>query len=128
MERAAILAKCDLETGIVYEFPELQGIIGSYYARMDGEGDAVSAAVREHYLPAHAGDRLPEGIIGSVVSLADRIDTIAGCFCVGLIPTGAADPYGLRRHAFAVFWLCRRFLVRRSAAHREAGDEEEREQ
>jgi glycyl-tRNA synthetase beta chain len=105
VERAALLSKCDLETGIVYEFPELQGIIGSYYARMDGEGDAVSAAVREHYLPAHAGDRLPEGIIGSVVSLADRIDTIAGCFCVGLIPTGAADPYGLRRHAFAVIQI-----------------------
>ncbi len=105
VERAALLSKCDLETGIVYEFPELQGIIGSYYAKMDGESADVSAAVREHYLPAHAGDRLPEGILGSVVSLADRIDTIAGCFSVGLIPTGAADPYGLRRHAFAVIQI-----------------------
>lgn len=61
VERAALLCKCDLETGIVYEFPELQGIIGSYYARMDGEPDDIATAVREHYLPAYAGDRLPEG-------------------------------------------------------------------
>jgi glycyl-tRNA synthetase beta chain len=105
VERAALLSKCDLETGIVYEFPELQGIIGGYYAKMDGESDDVAAAVREHYLPAHAGDRLPRGIIGSTVSVADRIDTIAGCFSVGLIPTGAADPYALRRHALAVIQI-----------------------
>jgi glycyl-tRNA synthetase beta chain len=105
VERAALLAKCDLETGIVYEFPELQGIIGSYYARMDGESDEVSTAIREHYLPTHAGDSLPEGTIGALVSIADRIDTIVGCFSVGLIPTGAADPYGLRRHALAVIQI-----------------------
>ncbi len=102
VERAALLAKCDLETGIVYEFPELQGVIGSYYAQMDGEPEDVGTAIREHYLPAYAGDRLPEGMTGALVSVADRIDTIAGCFSVGLIPTGAADPYALRRHALGV--------------------------
>lgn len=105
VERAALLAKCDLETGIVYEFPELQGIIGSYYAQMDGEEPVVATAVREHYLPAHAGDDLPEGIVGAVVSVADRLDTIAGCFSVGLIPTGAADPYALRRHALGIIQI-----------------------
>ncbi len=102
VERAALLSKCDLETGIVYEFPELQGIIGSYYARKDGEEQEVADAIREHYLPSFAGDRLPEGIVGAIVSIADRMDTIVGCFSVGLIPTGAADPYGLRRHALAI--------------------------
>jgi len=105
VERAALLSKCDLETGIVYEFPEVQGIIGGYYARMDGESDDVATAVREHYLPTHAGDSLPEGVIGSLVSLADRIDTIAGYFSVGVIPTGAADPYALRRHALAIIQI-----------------------
>lgn len=105
VERAALLCKCDLETGIVYEFPELQGIIGSYYAKMDGEAEEVSTAVREHYLPAYAGDNLPQGIIGSLVSIADRMDTVAGCFSVGLIPTGAADPYALRRHALAIIQI-----------------------
>lgn len=105
VERAALLSKCDLETGIVYEFPELQGIIGSYYAKMDGEDKDVSTAVREHYLPAHAGDSLPQGIIGALVSVADRIDTIVGCFSVGLIPTGGADPYALRRHALGIIQI-----------------------
>ncbi|MEW6111462.1 MAG: glycine--tRNA ligase subunit beta [Thermodesulfobacteriota bacterium] len=105
VERAALLSKCDLETGIVYEFPELQGIIGSYYADMDGEPEPVAIAIREHYLPAYAGDKLPEGIIGALVSIADRIDTICGCFAVGLIPTGAADPYALRRHALGIIQI-----------------------
>jgi len=105
VERAALLCKCDLETGIVYEFPELQGKIGRYYARMDGEPTEIDAAIEEHYLPAFAGDRLPEGVIGSLVSVADRIDTIVGCFSVGLIPTGAADPYALRRHALGVIQI-----------------------
>lgn len=105
VERAALLCKCDLETGIVYEFPELQGIIGSYYAKMDGEAEEVSTAVREHYLPAYAGDSLPAGIVGSLVSLADRIDTIVGCFGVGLIPTGGTDPYALRRHALGIIQI-----------------------
>jgi len=105
VERAALLCKCDLETGIVYEFPELQGKIGRYYARMDGEPSDIDAAIEEHYLPAFAGDRLPEGIIGSVISIADRIDTIVGCFSVGLIPTGTADPYALRRHALGIIQI-----------------------
>ncbi|MBI5250164.1 MAG: glycine--tRNA ligase subunit beta, partial [Desulfomonile tiedjei] len=105
VKRASLLCKCDLETGIVYEFPELQGIIGSYYAKMDGEPEEISTAVREHYLPAHAGDSLPNGIIGSLVSIADRIDTIAGCFSVGLIPTGAADPYALRRNSLGIIQI-----------------------
>lgn len=105
VERAALLCKCDLETGIVHELPELQGIIGSYYARMDGELETVATAVREHYLPARAGDDLPEGIVGSLVSVADRMDTIVGCFSVGLIPTGAADPYALRRNALGIIQI-----------------------
>lgn len=105
VRRASLLCKCDLETGIVYEFPELQGIIGSYYAKMDGEPAEISTAVREHYLPAYAGDSLPNGIIGSLVSIADRIDTIAGCFSVGLIPTGAADPYALRRSSLGIIQI-----------------------
>ena len=102
VRRAALLCKCDLETGIVYEFPELQGIIGSYYAGMDGEPEAIARAIREHYLPSHAGDSLPEGMIGSLVSVGDRLDTIVGCFSVGLKPSGAADPYGLRRNALGI--------------------------
>jgi glycyl-tRNA synthetase beta chain len=72
---------------------------------MDGEPDDIATAVREHYLPAHAGDSLPRGIIGALVSIADRMDTIAGCFSVGLIPTGAADPYALRRHALGIIQI-----------------------
>lgn len=105
VERSSLLCKCDLETGIVYEFPELQGIIGSYYARMDGEDEDIAISIREHYLPARAGDRLPDGVIGSIVSIADRMDTICGCFGVGLIPSGAADPYALRRHALAIIQI-----------------------
>jgi glycyl-tRNA synthetase beta chain len=105
VRRASLLSKCDLETGIVYEFPELQGIIGSYYAKMDGEPEEISTAVREHYLPAYAGDSLPKGMAGALVSVADRIDTIAGCFSVGLIPTGAADPYALRRNALGIIQI-----------------------
>ncbi|MCX5872300.1 MAG: glycine--tRNA ligase subunit beta [Deltaproteobacteria bacterium] len=108
VERAALLCKCDLETGIVYEFPELQGIIGSYYARMDGESDEVATAIREHYLPTHSGDDLPESVIGAVLSISDRIDTICGCFSVGLIPSGAADPYALRRHAISIIQILMR--------------------
>ncbi|MFH0957704.1 MAG: glycine--tRNA ligase subunit beta [Pseudomonadota bacterium] len=105
IERASVLCKCDLETGIVYEFPELQGIIGSYYARMDGESDDVATAIREHYLPTRAGDDLPGGVVGAVLSVADRLDTICGCFSVGLIPSGAADPYALRRHALSIIQI-----------------------
>ncbi len=100
--RAAILAKCDLETGMVYEFPELQGIMGREYALLEGEDQRVATAIYEHYLPIHAGGDLPSDDIGAFVSLADKIDTICGCFSVGLIPTGTADPYALRRSAIGI--------------------------
>ena len=101
-ERAARLAKCDLETKMVYEFPELQGIMGREYARLEGEDPRVSAAIHEHYLPTEAGGALPTDSVGAFVSIADKIDTICGCFGVGLIPTGSADPYALRRSAIGI--------------------------
>ena len=100
--RAAILSKCDLETGMVYEFPELQGVMGREYALLEGEAPAVATAIFEHYLPTQAGGQLPSNDLGAFVSLADKIDTICGCFSVGLIPTGTADPYALRRSAIGV--------------------------
>jgi glycyl-tRNA synthetase beta chain len=101
-ERAAQLAKCDLESKMVYEFPELQGIMGREYSRIEGEEARVSTAIFEHYLPTEAGGILPSDNIGAFVSIADKIDTICGCFGVGLIPTGSADPYALRRSAIGV--------------------------
>jgi glycyl-tRNA synthetase beta chain len=100
--RAAKLAKCDLETKMVYEFPELQGIMGREYARLEGENPRVVQAIFEHYLPVEAGGLLPQDNVGAFVSLADKIDTICGCFGVGLIPTGSADPYALRRSAIGI--------------------------
>ncbi len=100
--RASQLAKCDLETKMVYEFPELQGIMGREYARLEGEDPRVSLAIFEHYLPTEAGGVLPSDNVGAFVSLADKIDTICGCFGVGLIPTGSADPYALRRSAIGI--------------------------
>ncbi|PLX78517.1 MAG: glycine--tRNA ligase subunit beta [Desulfuromonas sp.] len=101
-ERAGRLAKCDLETKMVYEFPELQGIMGREYARLEGENERVALAIHEHYLPTEAGGQLPSDSVGVFVSLADKVDTICGCFGVGLIPTGSADPYALRRCAIGV--------------------------
>ncbi len=101
-ERAALLAKCDLETGMVYEFPELQGVMGREYARLEGEDERVTRAIHEHYLPVQAGGELPSDSVGAFVSIADKIDTICGCFGVGLIPTGTADPYALRRSALGI--------------------------
>ncbi len=100
--RAATLAKCDLETGMVYEFPELQGVMGREYALLEGEDSRVATAICEHYLPTQAGGDLPSDHVGAFVSLADKIDTICGCFSVGLIPTGTADPYALRRNAIGI--------------------------
>ena len=100
--RAAWLAKCDLETGMVYEFPELQGVMGREYALLEGEDPRVATAIYEHYLPTQAGGVLPSDDVGAFVSIADKIDTICGCFSVGLIPTGTADPYALRRNAIGV--------------------------
>lgn len=100
--RAAQLAKCDLETKMVYEFPELQGVMGREYARLEGEPPRVVQAIFEHYLPVEAGGTLPQDNVGAFVSIADKIDTICGCFGVGLVPTGSADPYALRRSAIGI--------------------------
>lgn len=101
-ERAAALCKADLLTGIVGEFPELQGIMGGEYARHDGESPAVSQAIREQYLPKSLEGELPKSIEGQVLSLADRLDSLAAFFHVGIVPTGSEDPFALRRHATAV--------------------------
>ncbi|MDY0184348.1 MAG: glycine--tRNA ligase subunit beta [Desulfuromonadaceae bacterium] len=101
-ERAATLAKCDLETGMVNEFPELQGVMGREYALLEGENERVAKAIYEHYLPIQAGGKLPSDNVGAFVSIADKVDTICGCFGVGLIPTGTADPYALRRSAIGI--------------------------
>lgn len=106
---AARLCKCDLETEMVMEFTSLQGVMGREYARLDGHSEEVCRAIYEHYLPDRAGGDLPETIIGAVVGAADRLDTITGCFAVGLEPTGAADPFALRRHALAIIRLIEAF-------------------
>ncbi|MFH1139305.1 MAG: glycine--tRNA ligase subunit beta [Pseudomonadota bacterium] len=100
--RAALLAKCDLVSGVVGQFPSLQGVMGRAYALADGEPEEVAAAIHEHYLPIRAGGDLPRTKAGAVLAMADKIETICGCFGVGLIPTGAADPYALRRQALGV--------------------------
>jgi glycyl-tRNA synthetase beta chain len=101
-ERAAELCKCDLLTAMVGEFPELQGVMGSYYAKEDGEESDVATAIREHYMPRSAGDSLPSTGAGLAVSVADKLDTLAGIFAIGQKPTGARDPFGLRRAAIGV--------------------------
>jgi glycyl-tRNA synthetase beta chain len=98
----ARLCKCDLVTHMVTEFPSLQGVMGREYARMEGVPEEVCMGVYEHYLPTRAEGQLPESEIGAVVGLADRMDTIGGCFVVGLEPSGTADPFALRRHALAI--------------------------
>jgi glycyl-tRNA synthetase beta chain len=100
--RAAWLCKADLVTGMVGEFPEVQGIMGREYALLEGESADVATAIAEHYLPTQAGGDLPTSDIGAFVSIADKLDTVCGCFGVGLIPTGAADPYALRRATIGI--------------------------
>jgi len=100
--RAALLCKCDLSTAMVREFPELQGLMGRYYALADGEPAAVAEAIREHYLPRGAGDALPATPIGDAVALADKIDVLTGIFAIGQKPSGTRDPYGLRRAAIGL--------------------------
>jgi len=102
VERAAYLCKADLITGVVGEFPKLQGVMGRHYALISGEDPKVADAIAEHYLPRFAGDKLPVSLEGVCVGIADRIDTIAGCFSAGLIPSGSEDPYGLRRQSMAI--------------------------
>ena len=103
--RAATLCKADLLSGMVGEFPTLQGLIGREYALHDGEPQAVANAIADHYLPRFADDRLPESPVGRILSLADRLDTLAGFFAIGLIPSGSQDPFALRRHASAIIRL-----------------------
>lgn len=103
--RAANLAKCDLLTAMVGEFPTLQGIMGREYAQLDGEPDAVALAILEHYKPVRAGGDLPGRIEGALVGMADRIDTLAGCFAIGERPTGTTDPFGLRRQALGMLHI-----------------------
>ena len=101
-ERAAWLSRCDLTTGMVGEFPELQGVMGSYYAAAAGEPQTVASAIREMYLPRHAGDALPATAAGRALALADRLDSLAGQFALGRKPTGNRDPQGLRRAALGI--------------------------
>ena len=102
VDQAAMLAKADLLTDMVGEFPELQGTMGRYYALHDGLGEAVAFAIEDHYKPRFAGDELPRSDVGVVVALADKLETLVGMFSVGEAPTGDKDPYALRRHALGV--------------------------
>jgi glycyl-tRNA synthetase beta chain len=102
VERASLLCKADLVTGMVGEFPKLQGIVGREYARLSGEKAEVAEAIYEHYLPGFAGDRLPSDPVGDSISIADKMDTLVGSFGIGLVPTGTADPFGLRRQALGI--------------------------
>ena len=108
-ERAAWLAKADLPTGMVGEFPELQGVMGRYYALHDGEPREVADAIEQHYRPRFAGDALPQSTVASAVALADKLEALAGLFSIGQIPTGERDPFGLRRAALGMI----RILVER---------------
>lgn len=102
VDRIAEISKFDLVTNMVGEFPELQGIMGEDYARKAGESELVASGVFEHYLPRFAGDKMPVSAQGAIVSMADKLDTIVGCFSIGIVPTGSQDPYGLRRMAAAI--------------------------
>lgn len=102
VERSAAICKFDLVMQMVYEFPELQGVMGEDYARKAGEKEQVAHAVLEHYQPRFSGDASPMSIVGSIISIADKIDTIAGCFSIGIIPTGSQDPYALRRQSAGI--------------------------
>jgi glycyl-tRNA synthetase beta chain len=102
VKQAAQLAKCDLLTDMVGEFPELQGIMGGYYARHEGLRDGVAIAIEDHYKPRFAGDALPRNHTGTVVALADKLETLVGLFGIGQLPTGDKDPFALRRHALGV--------------------------
>lgn len=102
IERAALLCKADLVTAMVYEFPELQGVMGHKYALASGELPDVATAIEEHYLPRGAGDRLPQTLIGQVVAIADKLDTTVSIFGLGMLPTGSSDPFALRRASNAI--------------------------
>ncbi len=110
--RAALLAKADLTTGMVGEFPELQGVMGAYYARHDGEDAAVADAIRDHYAPRGAADPVPSGIVSVAVALADKLDQLAGFFAIDEKPTGSGDPYALRRAALGIIRILREHRLR----------------
>ena len=103
--RAAMLSKSDLVSQVVGEFPKLQGIMGRIYATVAGESSRVAAAIEEHYRPVYSGAPLPETRVGAILSIADKIDSICGCFSVGLVPTGASDPYALRRQGIGILQI-----------------------
>lgn len=105
LKRAVFLCKADLQTYMVNEFPSLQGTMGKIYALNDGEGSRVAEAIYEHYLPRFSEDQLPQGEFGTIISVADRIDSLSGYFGLDLAPSGSYDPYGLRRDAYAVIKL-----------------------
>lgn len=104
--RSGLLCKADLVSDMVNEFPDLQGIMGSYYAKNDGESPIVCNAIREHYLPTHSGGKLPSDEVASCVALADKIDTLVGLFAIGQPPSGSRDPFALRRQAIGVIRIC----------------------
>ena len=106
ISRTAWLCKADLESNMVCEFSDLQGIMGREYARAAKESDAVAIGIHEHYMPTGAGGTLPSNDCGAIVGIADKIDTITGCFGIGLQPTGSADPYALRRQALGIINIC----------------------
>jgi len=105
LEKVAELCKADLVTHMVYEFPELQGIMGSYYARLSGENEAVSQAIREHYYPLSSSSPIPSSDLARIVAIADRLDTIVVCYQNGLIPTGSKDPLGIRRAMISLLMI-----------------------
>jgi glycyl-tRNA synthetase beta chain len=102
IEKAAMLSKADLVTDMVYEYPELQGAVGRIYAEAEGLPKHISDSIEEHYMPVTSDGKLPQGKLGMVLSVADKMDTLAGDFAAGLIPSGSADPYGLRRMAAGI--------------------------
>jgi glycyl-tRNA synthetase beta chain len=101
-DRAAELCKCDLATEMVREFTELQGVVGGLYARAQGESEGVADAIYDHYRPVGLDDPIPRNLTGCAVALADKLDSIVGCFAVGLVPTGSSDPFALRRAALGI--------------------------
>ncbi len=132
--RAAKLCKADLVSQMVIEFPKLQGIMGRVYAAIEGEPSTVYTAIEEHYRPKYSGGKLPETVTGAVLSIADKIDSVCGCFSIGLIPTGASDPYALRRQGIGIvqiiqdkgFSFSLTDLIVKSLGHFKAGNDPEK--
>lgn len=111
-KRAALLAKADLSTGMVFEFPDLQGVIGRYYANAHGEAPEVAKAITEHWMPTGEKAPLPDSAVGTIVALADKIDTLIACFATGQIPRSSSDPHGLRRQALGIIRILLQHKIR----------------